>query len=52
MAYQAPENYRALTTQTVSAYLADNTKVSALLGGPAQSWTAEEVGDGLSLIHI
>ena len=53
MAYQAPENYRALTTQTVSAYLADKTKVSALLGGSAQSWTAEEVGDGnLNLVFI
>ncbi|MEP1444077.1 MAG: S-methyl-5-thioribose kinase [Hyphomicrobiales bacterium] len=53
MAYQAPENYTALTTETVAAYLGQNDKVSALLGGSAESWSAEEVGDGnLNLVFI
>ena len=53
MAYQAPKDYRALTTETVSAYLANNGKVSDLLGGPAENWSAEEVGDGnLNLVFI
>ena len=53
MTYQAPKNYHALTTETVSAYLANNDKVSDLLGGSAEEWVAEEVGDGnLNLVFI
>lgn len=53
MTYQAPENYVALTTETVAAQLAKFPEIAALLGGNQSDWSCEEVGDGnLNLVFI
>lgn len=49
----ASASYRALTPETVGAYLAEQPSIVARLGGSAKQWQAREVGDGnLNLVFI
>ncbi|MGF1477038.1 MAG: S-methyl-5-thioribose kinase [Geminicoccaceae bacterium] len=53
MALETPEGYRALTPETVPAYLAGLPSVAERLGGEPGSWVVREVGDGnLNLVFI
>lgn len=53
MTYKAPENYQALTTQTIADHLGKNAAIADILGGVPDDWAADEVGDGnLNLVFI
>ena len=48
-----PPGYRTLTVDSLSAHLAQDSAVSAVLGGEPADWRIEEVGDGnLNLVFI
>ena len=53
MPLETPAGYRALSDQTLAAYLSGLPEVAARLGGAAESWRVREVGDGnLNLVFI
>lgn len=53
MAIATPEGYRALSVDTVAAYLAELPAIHDRLGGAPEDWRVSEVGDGnLNLVFI
>ena len=53
MAIETPPGYRALDESSLPAYLAGLPPIVSRLGGRAEEWTVNEVGDGnLNLVFI